>query len=104
MRVFKLRKQCPSKLRRSEVGLFVFMYYVYILRSTMSPQQVYIGSTSNIKARLDSHNSGANKHTTKFKPWKVVWYSAFQNKQKAIEFEQYLKSASGIAFRRKRLL
>ena len=54
------------------------MYYVYILRSINYSQQTYIGSSSDLKKRLESHNSGANKHTSKFKPWKVIWYSAFE--------------------------
>ena len=80
------------------------MYYVYILKSVDYLNQVYIGSSSDIKERLKSHNSGANKHTNKFKPWKIVWFCVFPNQQKAIAFEKYLKSSSGIAFRRKRLI
>jgi len=80
------------------------MFYTYILQSINNPKQTYIGSTPDPRKRLESHNSGANKHTSKFKPWKIVWYGSFMSKDKAIEFEKYLKSASGIAFRRKRLL
>ncbi|OGY99009.1 MAG: excinuclease ABC subunit C [Candidatus Liptonbacteria bacterium RIFCSPLOWO2_01_FULL_52_25] len=80
------------------------MYYVYILRSAQFVNQTYIGSTSDLKERLISHNSGANKHTSKFKPWKIVWVCGFLNKERAVAFEQYLKTASGIAFRRKRLI
>jgi len=68
------------------------------------PNQTYIGSSSDIEKRLESHNSGANKHTAKFKPWKVIWYCAFAAQAKAEAFEKYLKSSSGIAFRRKRLI
>jgi len=80
------------------------LYYVYILQSLNNITQTYIGSTADLKKRLESHNSGANKHTSKFKPWKVVWYCSFISKQKAISFEKYLKTSSGIAFRRKRFL
>ncbi len=59
--------------------------------------------TENIVNRLESHNSGASLHTNKFKPWKIIWYCVFNNKNKAALFEKYLKTASGIAFRRKRL-
>jgi len=79
------------------------MYYVYILRSITNENQTYIGSSSDLKKRIESHNSGANKHTGKFKPWKIIWYCVFPTQQKAESFEKYLKSASGIAFRRKRL-
>lgn len=81
----------------------IVMYYVYILRSIQFGNQTYIGSTPDIKTRLASHNSGANKHTSKFKPWRVVWVCGFLNKEKAVAFEMYLKTSSGIAFRKKRL-
>lgn len=83
---------------------FTIMYFVYILKSIYFPKQIYVGWTSDIKERLVSHNSGASKHTSKFKPWKLIWFCSFLNQTKAIEFEKYLKSSSGIAFRRKRLM
>lgn len=79
------------------------MYYVYILRSANYQNQTYIGSISDLRNRLESHDSGANKYTSKFKPWEVIWYSAFESQEKTEAFEKYLKTASGIAFRRKRL-
>ena len=86
------------------VNFLTYMHYVYILRSIHSPDQTYIGSTSDIKTRILSHNAGANKHTSKFRPWKIIWICGFLNQNKAIAFEQYLKTASGIAFRKKRIL
>lgn len=80
------------------------MYYVYILVSVNNYNQTYVGSSADLNKRLNSHNSGANKHTRKFKPWKFAWFCCFANQEKAIAFEKYLKSASGIAFRRKRLM
>lgn len=55
------------------------------------------------KARLVKHNEGGSPHTAKFKPWKLVAYIAFQDKEKAAAFEQYLKSGSGHAFANKHL-
>jgi predicted GIY-YIG superfamily endonuclease len=80
------------------------MYYVYILRSVNYVKQIYTGSTPDLRQRLKSHNEGANKHTGKFKPWKIIWYGAFLTKKQAVDFEKYLKTASGIAFKRKRLI
>lgn len=80
------------------------MYYVYVLRSVNSINQIYTGSTPDLKQRLKSHNEGSNKHTSKFKPWKIIWYSAFETRKQAEKFEKYLKTASGIAFKRKRLI
>jgi predicted GIY-YIG superfamily endonuclease len=79
------------------------MWYVYIIRSATSPEQSYIGTTANLRQRVADHNAGKSTHTAKFVPWKLVWYSAFHCKYKALEFERYLKSHSGKAFARKRL-
>ena len=80
------------------------MHYVYIIRSISFPDKIYVGCTSDLKKRLSNHNSGTTPHTDKFKPWKLVVYLGFENKQNAIDFEEYLKSGSGRAFRDKRLL
>lgn len=44
------------------------------------------------------------KSTAPFLPWKLVHYSAFENKKLAKDFELYLKTGSGKAFAYKRLL
>jgi predicted GIY-YIG superfamily endonuclease len=80
------------------------MFYVYIIQSIDFPKQIYTGFTENIDGRLDDHNSGKSVHTNKFKPWKMLYYCAFENKKKALDFEKYLKTASGIAFRNKRFI
>ena len=79
------------------------IYYVYIIQSITFPKQFYTGFSENIKERLEEHNKGKSVHTNKFKPWKMIYYCAFSNKKKALDFEKYLKTASGIAFRNKRL-
>ena len=79
------------------------MHYVYLIRSISHPNQIYIGITSNLKARLKAHNEGRSPHTSKYKPWKLITYSAFSDESKAVEFEQYLKSGSGKVFANKRL-
>ena len=78
------------------------MYYTYLL--LLSNKDFYAGSTKNLKSRLKKHELGEVPHTSKFRPLKLVWYSAFEKKEKAIEFERYLKSSSGKAFRNKRLI
>ena len=55
-------------------------------------------STADLKARLAKHNAGEVPHTSKFKPWKVEAYFAFETKEKATAFEAYLKTGSGHAF------
>ena len=80
------------------------MYFVYLLES-INFEFIYKGFTEqNIFDRLKDHNQGKCKYTSKYKPWKLKFYCAFENKKTATDFEQYLKTASGIAFSRKRLL
>ena len=59
------------------------MFYTYILRSLSHPDQSYIGSTADLKVRLAKHNAGEVPHTSKFKPWKVEAYFAFETQKKA---------------------
>src|ERR1700730_18493055 len=80
------------------------MWYVYIIRSIEFPDQEYTGATADLKRRIPEHNAGKSTHTAKFKPWELVWYCAFPDKYKALEFEKYLKSHSGRAFAKKPLL
>ena len=80
------------------------MYYAYILRSKSCPDQTYVGSTGSLRERLAAHNAGRSAHTSKFKPWELVIYAAFQEQRTAEKFERYLKSGSGRAFARRHLL
>lgn len=80
------------------------MHYAYILRSDSNPERIYHGSTSDLRKRIAAHNDGSNISTRSHRPWKLVWYGGFPSKQLAFAFEQYLKSASGKAFARKRLI
>ena len=75
---------------------------VYILRC--SDSTYYTGYTTNITKRLIAHTNG-NVHYTKSRlPVELVNLTLFENKQKAYDFERYLKTGSGIAFRNKRLV
>lgn len=80
------------------------MYYVYILKSLAFSHQNYIGQTDDVAQRLYVHNAGGSPHTAKYKPWKLISSISFETKEKAIEFENYLKSGSGRAFIKKRML
>ena len=78
------------------------MYYVYLIRSVNFPEQTYKGYTEDLKSRLTDHNNKKSKHTAKYAPWELISYHAFSSKQKAREFEHYLKTGSGKAFANKR--
>ena len=79
------------------------MWYVYIIRSRAFLDREYTGATVNLKRRIADHNKGKSAHTAKCTPWELLWYCAFTDKYKALEFERYLKSHSGRAFAKKRL-
>jgi len=77
--------------------------YVYILQSEPTPEHFYIGLTENLQARLKKHNAGGVRFTSIFRPWKIKTAIAFTNEDQAVQFERYLKTASGRAFAKKRL-
>jgi len=79
------------------------LFYVYILQSQKNLNRYYTGFTENLEARLKTHNAGQNPHTAKTRPWRIKTSIAFTDKQKALDFETYLKSPSGRAFAKKRL-
>jgi len=81
----------------------VRFYYTYILESRKSKIRYYVGFTEDLESRLESHNSGKNPHTAIYKPWRIKTAVAFTDRQKALDFEAYLKSPSGRAFAKKRL-
>jgi putative endonuclease len=79
------------------------MKYVYLIRSINSPNRRYVGLTSDLDARLSTHNSGRSTHTSKYRPWQLVTCVSFQDDQRAVAFERYLKSGSGNAFANRHL-
>ena len=79
------------------------MWYVYILRS-MVDKNYDVGSTNNIRRRLTEHNSGKVDSTKSRMPLTLQAYVAVKDQAKAIELEQYLKTGSGRALLRKRIL
>ena len=83
---------------------FNFMFYAYILESIEKPGEYYRGHTDDLKRRVAEHNAGKCPHTSKFKPWKVKFYAAFESLEQAQEFERYLKSGSGHAVAKRHFL
>ncbi len=77
--------------------------YVYNLQSEQRPEHYYVGMTEDLRARLKRHNAGEVPHTAKFRPWHIKTAIAFTHRERAVQFERYLKTASGRAFAKKRL-
>ena len=78
-------------------------FYVYILQSESDASRFYVRLTNDLRARLKKHNKGDVPHTSKFCPWKIKTAIAFTDRERASQFENYLKTASGRAFTKKRL-
>jgi putative endonuclease len=76
---------------------------VYILQSCRETRRYYTGVTSNVRERLAAHNAGECTHTAEHRPWRVDVVIAFRDQSRALEFERYLKSGSGVAFSKRRL-
>jgi len=81
------------------------MYYTYILRSIKNPGAIYIGYTSDLTSRMTRHNSPNNPgYSKRHAPWELETYIAFSDEKDAKTFKLYLKSSSGKAFMKKRLI
>jgi len=76
--------------------------FVYILKC--SNNRTYTGYTTNLNERLTRHNKGYVPATKDIRPVELITFLAFTDKYKAIAFEKYLKSGSGRAFLKKRLV
>jgi len=77
-------------------------WYVYIL--SCNDDKLYNGCTRNLEERIKRHQKGQVKSTCKRLPVKLIQYTVFFNKYKAFDFEKYIKSGSGRAFVKKRLV
>jgi putative endonuclease len=77
------------------------MWIVYILKC--SDGKFYTGCTSDLDARM-RHLAGEVPATQDRLPLILVTYIVFPEKQKAYDFEKYLKTGSGRAVMNKRLV
>jgi putative endonuclease len=61
--------------------------FVYILTSARDGRP-YIGVTSDVAQRLDTHNSGGSAHTAPFRPWRLAASIELATEDRALEFER----------------
>jgi len=78
------------------------VYNVYLLK--LKGNSIYTGTTPNLKRRIKEHKKGYVDSTKDKSPIHLEWYCKFNEKVRALEFEKYLKTGSGQAFRNKRLV
>ena len=66
------------------------MNYMYVLKSDKD-NELYIGSTTDLKRRLREHNTRKSFSTSWRGPFKLVYYEAYKNLNDAREREKALK-------------
>jgi putative endonuclease len=77
--------------------------FVYVIQSINDRTRYYTGLTSDVTERLAAHNAGGCAHTATATPWERVVTIEFADERRAIAFEKYLKSGSGVAFSKRHL-
>ncbi|MBL7132312.1 MAG: GIY-YIG nuclease family protein [Candidatus Omnitrophica bacterium] len=70
------------------------MYYVYVLHS-QKDYLLYVGSTKNIKSRVQRHNAGLVPATKFRRPLRLILYEAYIMKSDAVRRESYFKTTKG---------
>ena len=79
-------------------------FHLYVLYSD-SFDKIYVGFTSDLSARLKSHNELSTKGwTVKYRPWKLIYSEEYSNKRTAMKREKELKTALGRKFIREEVL
>ena len=66
------------------------MYYVYMIKSKKD-DNLYIGSTNDLKRRPLEHNRGLNFSTKFRRPFELIYYEAYKSEEDARIREHNLK-------------
>ncbi len=73
------------------------MITVYIIKSLNSNYH-YVGISNDLKNRLLRHNSGYNKSTKPYAPFKLIFSEVHKSYKEARKREVFLKSGKGREF------
>jgi putative endonuclease len=76
------------------------VWYVYFLQ--LNNGDVYVGSTNDLRRRVQSHERGQVQSTQLYRPFALKSYVAVGDEKTARNLERYFKSGSGKAFANKR--
>lgn len=66
------------------------MYYVYVMKSRVD-NELYIGSTNDLKRRLEEHNNAEGRSTVARRPFELLYYEAYKDERDARKREKALK-------------
>jgi putative endonuclease len=64
--------------------------YVYIIESLLD-RSYYIGSTYDLGKRLEKHNAGMSKYTSKKLPWEIKYYEQYPDMKSARKRGSFFK-------------
>ena len=79
------------------------MYFVYLLEN-QNEKSWYIGYTTDLKRRLQEHQSGQGGKTTKARSdWKLIYFECYLEQKDALGRERFLKGGSGRKYLKKQL-
>ncbi len=71
------------------------MFYTYVLKSARNGRR-YLGSTDDLKRRVDEHNRGiGGQYTKNNRPFVLVYYEAYISYDLARQAERFYKSGIG---------
>ena len=74
-------------------------FYVYILQSEVTGTY-YKGFTTDIVKRLNDHNFGSTRYTSKNRPWKLVYLEELPSKREALIREKQIKQFNTVYLNR----
>ena len=58
----------------------------------------YIGQTNDLKKRLEYHNQGLSRYTSRKLPWHIVYFEEYKTRKEAIQRERFLKKQRNKTF------
>ena len=67
-------------------------FYVYMLKCKSVKPVTYVGYTSNLRKRINLHNSSKGAKFTKGRKWVLIYKEKFKSKKEAISREYYIKN------------
>ncbi|WP_092894393.1 GIY-YIG nuclease family protein [Algoriphagus aquimarinus] len=70
------------------------MFTVYAI-SSIGKTYIYVGMTSNLEDRLNRHNSGYEKTTRPYHPFRLIYQKDFLTRALAREYEKFIKTTRG---------
>jgi len=74
--------------------LYEMPYFSYVLKS-LKNGILYKGSTQNMEKRINTHNSGKVRFSSKYMPWELVLVEEFETRSEAIQREKWYKTGVG---------